>query len=625
MFEPDDYRTCHNCGKETYIDLRKLCQQCYTSEWVPYNKFLDIEYIAEGGFSKIFKATWNLNGQKRHIVLKALNNSKNANTKFLNELKLTYQLKSKFVIKCYGATQNPKTKNYAFILDYAPNGDLNHFLRKNFKKVTWKKKLNLFRDIIIGIKLLHDKKIVHCDLHSGNILIITNDFKAVISDLGFSQRVTSNSENSKKPQPQMYGVISYMASELFKGQSYSYASDIYSLGMIMWQLTSGHRPFHDREHGPILILDILDGKRPKTTKDTPESTQNPKTKNYAFILDYAPNGDLNHFLRKNFKKVTWKKKLNLFRDIIIGIKLLHDKKIVHCDLHSGNILIITNDFKAVISDLGFSQRVTSNSENSKKPQPQMYGVISYMASELFKGQSYSYASDIYSLGMIMWQLTSGHRPFHDREHGPILILDILDGKRPKTTKDTPECWENLMKKCWHPDPSQRPTIDEIYQLFIDFKYYCDHSKDDTKKHYPDKCDILLEFQKAEKVRLEMIKSKKPFVNNPFYEHPNSRYFSTPLDSMLESIINSDQFLIDKFDINNSDSDRIDNIENSEQELSDQFSNDNFDIMDNNSDRINNIENSVLEENSKNSNFTIFSFFCLLLFHILLHVLLSSHW
>src|SRR6185436_14751470 len=111
----------------------------------------------------------------------------------------------------------------------------------------------------------------------------------------------------------------------------------------------------------------------------------------------------------------------------------------------------------------------------------------------------------------------------------------LDGKRPKTTKDTPDGWEKLMKKCWHPDPSQRPTIDEIYQLILDFKYYCDHSKYDIEKRYPGKYEIWLEFKKAEKERLEMIKSKKPFVNNPGYEHPESRYFSRLLDSMLESI------------------------------------------------------------------------------------------
>ncbi|RHZ58791.1 hypothetical protein Glove_368g42 [Diversispora epigaea] len=146
-----------------------------------------------------------------------------------------------------------------------------------------------------------------------------------------------------------------------------------------------------------------------------EQPEDPKTKNYAFILDYAPNGDLHHFLCKNFKKVTWKKRIDLFRDIINGIKLLHDNKIIHCDLHSGNILIITNDFE-VIQDWS-----TSNCKPKKfKEEPQI-------------------------LGMILWELTMGHKPFHGQEHGPNLIYDILDGKRPEITKDTPECWENLMK------------------------------------------------------------------------------------------------------------------------------------------------------------------------------------
>ncbi|RHZ57511.1 hypothetical protein Glove_386g17 [Diversispora epigaea] len=92
-------------------------------------------------------------------------------------------------------------------------------------------------------------------------------------------------------------------------------------------------------------------------------------------------------------------------------------------------------------------------------------------------------------------MTSGHRPFHDQEHGPKLILDILDGKRPEITDDTPECWANLMKKCWHPDPSQRPTIQEIIKILGIINYYINQ-------------DIWLEFKKAEDKRLEMIESEK---------------------------------------------------------------------------------------------------------------------
>ncbi|RHZ57514.1 hypothetical protein Glove_386g33 [Diversispora epigaea] len=155
--------------------------------------------------------------------------------------------------------------------------------------------------------------------------------------------------------------------------------------------------------------------------------------------------------------------------MVKGIKKIHDQKIIHRDLHSGNILINENKNSniPIISDLGFSQPATIKPNVSRESQ--IYGIILYMAPELFKNQPYSYASDIYN---------------------------ILDGKRPEITEDTPEYWANLMKRCWHPDPFQRPKIEEI-------RIYFNNN----------------ELNKAEDKRLEMIKSKKPFVKNPGFEHP----------------------------------------------------------------------------------------------------------
>ncbi|RHZ58770.1 hypothetical protein Glove_368g3 [Diversispora epigaea] len=107
------------------------------------------------------------------------------------------------------------------------------FLRKKLRE----KKIDLFCDIIIGTKFLHGNKIIHCDLQSGNILLSRMIF---ISDLGFGQRVTVNSKNSKKPQ-------------MYEGEPYTFAPDIYSLGRR--ESTTGNKPFHDREqHEPNLIL-----------------------------------------------------------------------------------------------------------------------------------------------------------------------------------------------------------------------------------------------------------------------------------------------------------------------------------------------------------------------------------
>ncbi|RIA86865.1 kinase-like domain-containing protein, partial [Glomus cerebriforme] len=80
-----------------------------------------------------------------------------------------------------------------------------------------------------------------------------------------------------------------------------------------------------------------------------------------------------------------------------------------------------------------------------------------MAPEIFRGQKYTKASDIYSLGMIMWEIMT---PFWDRNHDTELIIEICDGLRPPIITNEPEdCnYIDLMKKCWHSDPNKRPTI-----------------------------------------------------------------------------------------------------------------------------------------------------------------------
>jgi serine/threonine protein kinase len=111
--------------------------------------------------------------------------------------------------------------------------------------------------------------------------------------------------------------------------------------------------------------------------------------------------------------------------------------------------------------LGLSQPA-----NNILPNNEIYGVIPYIAPEIFECAAFSKESDIYSLGMIMWELTTGCKPFANVEHDANLIYKIIDGKRPEITNDTPECYANLMKKCWDSNPSNRPTINEFWSSVI---------------------------------------------------------------------------------------------------------------------------------------------------------------
>ncbi|CAJ0899797.1 6067_t:CDS:2 [Entrophospora sp. SA101] len=121
------------------------------------------------------------------IVLKSIDNSKNINSKFFDELSIHLQSENNsgnYITRYYGLTQDPKTNNYMVVVQYARNGDLGKYLSKNIsKKITWQKKLDILFAIATGLTRIHSKNQVHKNLHSGNILI--HSYTILLSDLVF--------------------------------------------------------------------------------------------------------------------------------------------------------------------------------------------------------------------------------------------------------------------------------------------------------------------------------------------------------------------------------------------------------------------------------------------------------
>ncbi|CAI2192115.1 13040_t:CDS:2, partial [Funneliformis geosporum] len=103
-----------------------------------------------------------------------------------------------------------------------------------------------------GLNEIHQKSLIHCDFHHGNILNLRNKILS-ISDLGLCKPVEyfQNSKNND-----IYGVLPFVAPEVLRGQSYTFASDIYSFSIIMWELISGVLPFDNKAHDFQLSLDI---------------------------------------------------------------------------------------------------------------------------------------------------------------------------------------------------------------------------------------------------------------------------------------------------------------------------------------------------------------------------------
>ncbi|CAB4394501.1 unnamed protein product [Rhizophagus irregularis] len=184
--------------------------------------------------------------------------------------------------------------------------------------------------------------------------------------------------------------------------------------------------------------------------------------NYMMVLQYANEGTLRDYLgnKERFDSLSWERKIQMALDITKGLQCLHDKQIIHRDLHSKNILV--NDGKLMIADLGLSKQLTvqSNSEANG-----VIGMTEYIDPWCFKNNhnSRDKRSDIYSLGILLWEITSGHPPYKEIAEN-FILYKVSKGYREKPIKNTPSDYKKLYKKCWKDNPNRRPKINEVYSI-----------------------------------------------------------------------------------------------------------------------------------------------------------------
>ncbi|RHZ82111.1 hypothetical protein Glove_114g165 [Diversispora epigaea] len=241
--------------------------------WIDYSKFKDVEYLAEGGFGSVWKAEWVdmpeelfRSYKSNQVALKKLKNSQQISSEFLNELTVNFHCRDRYVLPILGITQDLETKEYAIVLRYMKNGNLINFLQQN-KTLPWKERLWLLNSFIRGLKTIHSKGFIHRDLHPGNLMITETheNLKFIrLGDLGLCRPVNEILSSGT------YGVLPYIAPEVMNNNQYTQASDIYSVGIIMYVISTGKIPFEGELYDPELAIAIFNGYRPKINKGTPQ-------------------------------------------------------------------------------------------------------------------------------------------------------------------------------------------------------------------------------------------------------------------------------------------------------------------------------------------------------------------
>ena len=142
--------------------------------------------------------------------------------------------------------------------------------------------------------------------------------------------------------------------------------------------------------------------------------------------------------------------------VMAGIEYIHDQKVAHRDIKPDNVLI-SYDGNVKIADLGMARRVDEQDWEVGQGTP------GYMPPEAFKEKEGKYDSlkwDIYSMGFLLWYLW--HRRVPWKEMSMFQVRDeTLAGNRPPFHFDTPRELAELIARCWHEAPDQRPSIAEL--------------------------------------------------------------------------------------------------------------------------------------------------------------------
>jgi serine/threonine protein kinase len=183
------------------------------------------------------------------------------------------------------------------------------------------------------------------------------------------------------------------------------------------------------------------------------------------ICEYCDRGDLKTNIQDGFFRLAsghpnMRRIVSVALDIALGMRYLHDNKIIHGDLTTPNVLLKSSKldqrgFVAKVADFGLSRPFTAWSNTHASVQPA--GTVASMAPELMRDGHVRVQTDIYAFGILLWTMFTGEQPFGGLKDVAILNAVIVNRRRPMFPDDVPEPYVQLARSCWQQDPHSRPT------------------------------------------------------------------------------------------------------------------------------------------------------------------------
>ncbi|KAG9457839.1 hypothetical protein H6P81_002347 [Aristolochia fimbriata] len=186
----------------------------------------------------------------------------------------------------------------------------------------------------------------------------------------------------------------------------------------------------------------------------------------CIVTEFLPRGSLFRLLQRNTSRLDWRRRVHMALDIARGMNYLHhcNPPIIHRDLKSSNLLVDKN-WTVKVGDFGLSRlkRETYLTTKTGKGTPQ------WMAPEVLRNEPSDEKSDIYSFGVILWELVTEKIPWENLNSMQVIGAVGFMHQRLEVPSDLDPRWASIIQSCWHSDPNCRPTFQELLEKFKDLQ------------------------------------------------------------------------------------------------------------------------------------------------------------
>ena len=204
------------------------------------NNFQIISKLGEGAYSTVYKVKRLIDNNIYALKkVKLLNLSEKEKQNALNEVRILASVKSNFVISYKEAFFDEKDNTLSIVMEYADNGDLYQKIIQHKKTAKFFEEIDIWKifiQLVKGLKSLHDLKILHRDLKSANVFLLSNGYSK-LGDLNVSKVARRGLGYTQTGTPY------YASPEVWKDKPYDNKSDIWSLGCVLYEMICLHPPF----------------------------------------------------------------------------------------------------------------------------------------------------------------------------------------------------------------------------------------------------------------------------------------------------------------------------------------------------------------------------------------------